>query len=212
MKLNAGIKTVFLIFFLVLSTGLFASIQAEDAASPAAEPQSSDSSKLETSSPSAAASAEAPAPQPAAVEEIPEPLQIEEPETNTQFRPEVIIAKVGEELNLKVKYSHAMDFANDNAIDYVRMETLTGEFLGLMTYNDKFTEAAAEFMINPTLANFDQIKLVAKSSKVGLIKSIHKLEITPVELPPAPEVTAPTPAAENDSSQEKPRKKRFGLF
>ncbi len=207
MKAQIELKTTFLIFVLLLSTSFVSSVRAEETSNAVTE------KPVDTAAAAAATPTESPVPGIAPpVEAVPEPLQVEEPETNPQFRPEVIISKVGEELNLKVKYVHPMDFKNDDAIEYIRMETLTGEFLGLMTFNDKFTEATAEFMINPTLANFNQVRLVAKSTKVGLVKSIHKLEVTPVTLPPTPEVTPTEQMPVKSTAADKPRKRILGLF
>ncbi|MSR77218.1 MAG: hypothetical protein EXS63_03180 [Candidatus Omnitrophica bacterium] len=134
---------------------------------------------------------------------MPSPIA-QEPETNPEFRPRVIITAAGEEYNIKVSYDHPMDFSGQNFIEYVRMETLEGEFLGLMTYNDKITKASAEFMLNPKLLTENTMRFVAKSTKVGLIKSIHKLEASSLE-----EVAKADP---NSAKEDVSKKKFLGIF
>ena len=156
---------------------------------------------------------------PASTQTLPE-LVAQEKETNTNLRPKVIITPSGNDYQIKVSYDHPMDIAKQNYIEYIRLETLDGEFLGLMTSTDQLTKATAEFVINPKLVKFNSIRLVAKSSSVGLIKSIHKLELTPQE-----EIDAANPEAVNGLNQGSAtakemakketgsaKKKFFGIF
>ena len=102
-------------------------------------------------------------------------------QTLHEHHPEVFIVPLGREMNLKVRYDHPMDFENNNVIESVQLEKLDGTFLGLKTYNNRAIEAKAEFLVNPALADFDQVMLVAKSSTHGLIKSGVNLKFTPAE-------------------------------
>lgn len=130
----------------------------------------------------------------------------DEENTNKEFHPKVIITMLGSEMNLNVIYDHPMDFSGQNYIEYIRMESLEGEFLGLSTFNEKSNAAEVAFTINPKLTPIDTVRLVAKSSQAGLIKSLHKLKVNEPDVKPA---AALEPSKKETSS---PKKKFWGIF
>ncbi len=210
-----------ILFFLgLLSTFSGSSLWAEDGSGPANGADAASAPAVLQESNAAATNHSLTAPTNPVVtnqESLPSSdTSAEDAESHSEFRPEVQITKAGDELNIKITYSHPMDAANQNMIEYVRMETLKGEFLGLSSMNDKATQATATFTINTKLANFDTVRLVAKSTKVGLIKSIHKLEISETKTQEAKASTVTTstqPAPEiKPQTKEPSKKKRWGLF
>lgn len=137
------------------------------------------------------------------------PVAMEE-ETNLSFRPKVQITQNGEEMALVITYPHPMDFSSQNYIEYIRLESLDGEFLSLANSTPEWTEPVARFSINPKLVSSNQIRLVALSTKAGLIKSVHKLEATPQE--DAPSAPTATDDSAKTSKEHKSKKKFLGLF
>ncbi len=129
-------------------------------------------------------------------------------------QPQVAIRMLGSEFNIQVLYKHPMDHANNNFIESIQMESPKGDFLGLSQFGPNAKEAYAEFMVNPKLADFKEVVLIAKSSKEGEIRTPVKLELTEK---PEIERSESSSKAKKESvpaaKDEKPKKhKKLGLF
>lgn len=98
--------------------------------------------------------------------------------------PQVYIVPLGKEMNLKVIYDYPMDFESDKHIKSIQMEKEDETFLGLKQFHAKSKKPYAEFLVNPELADFTQVVLVADTPTYGKVKTLVKLEFTPEdELP-----------------------------
>lgn len=116
----------------------------------------------------------------AVMEEMPvaEPAQEPVKEDPNKYQPKIAIGMLGQEFNIQVLYDHPMDRENNNLIEGVQMETTGGDFLGLATFGPNAQEAYAEFMVNPNLADFDEVVIIGRSTKLGEIRTPLKLELT----------------------------------
>ena len=101
------------------------------------------------------------------------------PAASLALQPQIAIRMLGSEYNIQILYDkHPMDHENNNYIESIQMESPKGDFLGLATFGPNAKEAYSEFMVNPKLADFNEVVFIAKSSKEGDIRTTVKLELT----------------------------------